>query len=60
MIELKKKEMNIKDYKEVDCSNCKYFRTDGLSYPSGKCSIHNLDCGLGFCCDDYNQNYRLI
>ena len=37
-----------------DCSKCKYFITQPINHPSGKCHLNNLFTGVGYTCDGFN------
>ncbi len=57
---LKNKDMDVKSHTEKDCTNCFYFQCDALSYPSGQCKKYSIGCGVGYYCDKFIQNKRLL
>ena len=40
-------------FKSGDCTNCAYFTTHQFSYPSGKCTKHNILVGIKEYCADF-------
>lgn len=40
------------------CYNCKYFYTEALMYPSGKCALTEVRffCGIGDICDKWEES----
>ena len=41
-------------FKSGDCTNCTYFMTDQLCYPSGKCKKHGFLTGIKKYCADFS------
>ena len=40
-------------FKSDDCTNCKNFSTNTISYPSGRCTKYGFLTGVGFYCDEF-------
>ena len=41
-----------------DCTDCKHWRSQPITYPSGKCSIDGTFTGLGFFCEMFKKKIK--